>query len=143
MTGRSITGVQQVPDNETDRYGIVSPSASEGRLYKVDHFVEKPEQGTAPSNLAILGRYILTPDIFKYLDKHHIGAGGEIQLTDALQMLNEEQDVYAYDFSGTRYDVGEKFGFVKTTLAFALKDETIGADVAELIEELALKTPVK
>ena len=143
-TQRSIVGVQQVPQEETDRYGIVDPSSSEGRRYKVHHFVEKPKLGTAPSNLAIMGRYILTPEIFKHLDKHEIGAGGEIQLTDAIQMLNEEQEVYAYDFEGTRHDVGEKFGFIKTTLEFALKDEEIGKDVQALVKELAkVSTPVK
>ncbi|HLQ71885.1 MAG TPA: UTP--glucose-1-phosphate uridylyltransferase GalU [Bacillota bacterium] len=139
-TGRSVVGVQQVPMEETNRYGIVDPSTTEGRRYKVDHFVEKPKEGTAPSNLAIMGRYVLTPEIFKHLDKHEIGAGGEIQLTDAIQALNQEQDVYAYDFEGKRYDVGEKFGFVKTTLEFALENEEIGEEVQKLVNELALKT---
>src|SRR5699024_182920 len=138
-TERSIVGVQQVPDDETDRYGIVDPTSSEDRRYKVHHFVEKPKLGTAPSNLAIMGRYILTPEIFMHLDKKKIGAGGEIQLTDAIQMLNEEQDVFAYDFEGTRHDVGEKFGFIKTTLEFALKDEDIGEEVAALVKKLASK----
>ena len=89
-----------------------------------------------------MGRYILTPDIFKFLDKHQIGANDEIQLTDAIQMLNEEQDVFAYDFEGTRFDVGEKFGFVKTTLEFALEDKEIAGDVKALIEDLASKIRV-
>jgi len=135
----SIVGVQQVPSDETNRYGIIDPSTKEDRRYKVHHFVEKPELETAPSNLAIMGRYILTPEIFLYLDKHEKGAGGEIQLTDAIQKLNEQQDVYAYDFEGTRHDVGEKFGFVKTTLEFALKDKEIGEDVAALIKKIADK----
>lgn len=138
----SIVGVQQVSEEETDRYGIVDPISTEGRRYKVHHFVEKPKLGTAPSNLAIMGRYILTPDIFKFLDKHQIGANDEIQLTDAIQMLNEEQDVFAYDFEGTRFDVGEKFGFVKTTLEFALEDKEIAGDVKALIEDLASKIRV-
>jgi len=141
-TQRSVVGVQTVPDEETDRYGVVDPSTKEGRRYKVDHFVEKPEQGTAPSNLAIMGRYVLTPEIFTFLDKQEIGAGGEIQLTDAIQMLNEIQEVYAYDFEGERHDVGEKFGFVKTTLEFALKDKEIGEDVATLIEEIVTRQRV-
>ncbi|MCM3741811.1 UTP--glucose-1-phosphate uridylyltransferase GalU [Oceanobacillus luteolus] len=119
----SVVGVQSVPDEETSRYGIVDPSTKEGRLYQVNNFVEKPEPGTAPSNLAIMGRYIFTPEIFGFLDKQQIGAGGEIQLTDAIQMLNEVQSVYAYDFEGTRYDVGEKMGFVKTTIDFALQND--------------------
>lgn len=83
-----------------------------------------------------MGRYVLTPEIFKHLDKHEIGAGGEIQLTDAIQMLNEEQDVYAYDFEGKRYDVGEKLGFIQTTLEFALRDPDIGKDVKKILREL-------
>jgi len=135
-TGRSVIGVQTVADNETDRYGIVDPCKKDGRRYQVKEFVEKPEIGTAPSNLAIMGRYILTADIFKHLDKQEIGAGGEIQLTDAIQMLNEEQDVYAYDFEGKRYDVGEIMGFVKTTVEFALKDERINGELVKYLEEL-------
>lgn len=142
-TQRSVVGVQQVADEETDRYGIVDPSTKEDRRYKVDHFVEKPKLGTAPSNLAIMGRYVLTPEIFTFLDKQEIGAGGEIQLTDAIQMLNEIQEVYAYDFEGERHDVGEKFGFVKTTLEFALQNEEIGEDVLELIQHLAAQQGVK
>ncbi|SDB87761.1 UTP--glucose-1-phosphate uridylyltransferase GalU [Shouchella lonarensis] len=121
----SIIGVQQVPHEETNRYGIIDPKVQEGRLYGVNRFVEKPKVAEAPSNLAILGRYILTPEIFHFLDKQETGAGGEIQLTDAISALNETQDVYAYDFEGQRYDVGEKIGFVLTTLAFALEREDL------------------
>src|SRR5699024_10119918 len=94
----------------------------------------------APSNLAIMGRYVLTPEIFHHLDKQEIGAGGEIQLTDAIQMLNEEQHVYAYDFEGKRHDVGEKLGFVQTTIEFALKNEEIKDEfkqyLLEIVEQL-------
>lgn len=128
-TGCSIVGVQKVSDNETHRYGIVDPSTIEGRRFLVHRFVEKPEPGTAPSNLAIMGRYILTPEIFTFLDKQEIGAGGEIQLTDAIQKLNEVQKVYAYDFEGKRYDVGEKFGFIQTTIEFALENEELRNDL--------------
>lgn len=128
-TQSSVVGVQQVPDDQTDRYGIVDPSTNGDRRYKVDHFVEKPKQGTAPSNLAIMGRYVLTPEIFTYLGEHEIGAGGEIQLTDAIQKLNESQDVYAYDFEGTRYDVGEKLGFIETTIEFALENDELRDDL--------------
>lgn len=137
-TGCSIVGVQQVNVDETDRYGIVDPFEKDGRLYEVKQFVEKPKLGTAPSNLAIMGRYVFTPEIFKHLDKHKIGAGGEIQLTDAIQMLNEEQKVYAYDFEGKRYDVGETLGFVTTTIEFALKDERIKDDVLEYLKEIVI-----
>lgn len=135
-TGRSIVGVQTVSDEETERYGIVDPSSKEDRLYKVKEFVEKPKLGTAPSNLAIMGRYILTPEIFKYLGEHNIGAGGEIQLTDAIQQLNESQEVYAYDFAGKRYDVGEKLGFIQTTIEFALNNQDIGEDVEQMLRDI-------
>ena len=133
-TGCSVVGVQQVADNETDRYGIVDPLEKDGRMYEVKQFVEKPKLGTAPSNLAIMGRYVLTPEIFKHLDKQKIGAGGEIQLTDAIQMLNEEQKVYAYDFEGKRYDVGEKLGFIETTIEFALQHEELKEDLYKFLK---------
>ncbi|WAA09712.1 UTP--glucose-1-phosphate uridylyltransferase GalU [Fervidibacillus albus] len=135
-TFSSIIGVQRVPDNETHRYGIVDPITQDGRRYQVNNFVEKPEPGTAPSNLAIMGRYILTPEIFRFLDQQEIGAGGEIQLTDAIQKLNKIQRVFAYDFEGERYDVGEKIGFVKTTIEFALKDEELKPKVLEFLKGL-------
>ncbi|WP_079528177.1 UTP--glucose-1-phosphate uridylyltransferase GalU [Halobacillus hunanensis] len=135
-TESSIIGVQQVADDQTHRYGIIDPSSNENRRYQVKTFVEKPVQGTAPSNLAIMGRYILNPEIFSFLGQQKTGAGGEIQLTDAIQELNELQSVFAYDFEGSRYDVGEKFGFIKTTIEFALKNNEIGPDVEELLNSL-------
>ncbi|PTY76528.1 UTP--glucose-1-phosphate uridylyltransferase [Heyndrickxia sporothermodurans] len=136
-TYSSIIGVQEVPDYETHRYGIIDPSASSGRRYQVSKFVEKPKQGKAPSNLAIMGRYVLNPEIFMFLDKQETGAGGEIQLTDAIQKLNEIQRVFAYNFEGKRYDVGEKLGFVKTTIEFALQNNEIKDDLIEfLVEEV-------
>jgi UTP--glucose-1-phosphate uridylyltransferase len=139
QTGSSIIGVQKVPHNETHRYGVIDPSTIEGRRYQVSNFVEKPKQGTAPSNLAIMGRYVLTPEIFEFLEKQETGAGGEIQLTDAIQKLNEMQRVYAYDFEGNRFDVGEKLGFVKTTIEFALQHEELRSDVLKIMEELLKK----
>lgn len=136
QTSSSVIGVQRVPEDETHRYGIVDPLKQDGRRYQVKDFVEKPAAGTAPSNLAIMGRYILTPEIFNILDAHEIGAGGEIQLTDAIAKLNEIQRVFAYDFEGTRYDVGEKLGFIKTTIDYALRDESLKA---ALIEFMAAK----
>lgn len=129
-TASSVIGVMEVPESETHRYGIIDPSEQQGSRYKVRKFVEKPKQGTAPSNMAIIGRYVFTPEIFKYLDEMEVGAGGEIQLTDAIEKLNAEQSVYACAFEGNRFDVGEKLGFVETTLEFALqrpdlKDELI------------------
>lgn len=135
----SIVGVQVVSDHETYRYGIVDPSKKDGRLYQVHDFVEKPAPGTAPSNLAIMGRYVFTPEIFEYLGKHQIGAGGEIQLTDAIQMLNKEQDVFAYDFQGTRYDVGDKLGFLKTTVELALKNQEVREEFLEFLEQIVVK----
>lgn len=129
----SIIGVQEVPMLETHRYGIVDPDGQNGRLYQVRNFVEKPAKGTAPSNLAIMGRYILTPRIFELLDSQEVGAGGEIQLTDAIQKLNLEQPVFAYNFEGRRYDVGEKLGFIMTTLEFALANDELKEP---LLEEL-------
>jgi UTP--glucose-1-phosphate uridylyltransferase len=136
-TGSSVIGVQSVPFEETHRYGIIDPFLQEGRRYQVNHFVEKPKIGSAPSNLAIMGRYVLTPDIFKFLENQQTGAGGEIQLTDSIQELNHSQRVFAYDFEGQRYDVGEKAGFVKTTLDFALQSEEIGEEILEYIKKVA------
>jgi UTP--glucose-1-phosphate uridylyltransferase len=135
-TFSSVIGVQTVADSDTHRYGIIDPSSQDGRRYQVSNFVEKPKPGTAPSNLAIMGRYILTPEIFMFLDRQEKGAGGEIQLTDAIQRLNEIQRVFAYDFEGTRYDVGEKFGFVKTTIEFALQHNDIHVEMVDYLKYL-------
>lgn len=135
-TKSSVIGVQQVPSEHTSRYGIIDPLVADGRLFRVNNFVEKPRAGTEPSNLAIMGRYILTPEIFSFLEKQEIGAGGEIQLTDAIQKLNQVQDVYAYDFEGKRYDVGEMMGFIRTTVEFALENEIYGNQVEEMMKEL-------
>ncbi len=137
-TGKSVIGVQEVNENDTHRYGIIDPLGKNGRQYEVNQFVEKPKQGTAPSNLAIMGRYVLTPDIFEYLANQGKGAGGEIQLTDAIERMNKESQVYAYDFEGERYDVGEKLGFVKTTIEFALKDQEMKEALTKFIKQLKL-----
>ncbi|GIO19637.1 UTP--glucose-1-phosphate uridylyltransferase [Oceanobacillus oncorhynchi subsp. incaldanensis] len=142
-TQSSIVGVQQVPEEDTSRYGIVDPKNAEGRRYMVNNFVEKPAVGTAPSNLAIMGRYVFNPEIFHFLDKQQIGAGGEIQLTDAIQMLNEIQPVYAYDFEGRRYDVGEKLGFVQTTIELALENEEIKDELYQFLVETVNNAKVK
>jgi UTP--glucose-1-phosphate uridylyltransferase len=135
----SIIGVQTVPENETHRYGIIDPLLNSGRRYQVNQFVEKPRPGTAPSNLAIMGRYILNPEIFMFLEKQGTGAGGEIQLTDAIQSLNEIQSVFAYDFEGTRYDVGEKIGFIMTQVEFALQREDLRENVLKYLENVIEK----
>ncbi|QJD87432.1 UTP--glucose-1-phosphate uridylyltransferase GalU [Cohnella herbarum] len=137
-TGRSVIGVQTVCVDQTHRYGIVDPGERIDNLYHVNRFVEKPPKGKAPSNLAIMGRYVLTPDIFEYLGRHERGAGGEIQLTDAIQKLNEDQGVFAFDFQGTRYDVGEQLGFIMTTIDFALRNNDLKhqlmAELGEIME---------
>jgi UTP--glucose-1-phosphate uridylyltransferase len=140
QTLSSVIGVQKVPDNETHRYGIIDPLEQHGRRYQVRQFVEKPAPGTAPSNLAIMGRYILTPEIFLFLEKQEAGAGGEIQLTDAIQKLNEIQRVFAYEFEGKRYDVGEKIGFIKTTIEFALQNEELRDDLLAFMEKIVAET---
>ena len=137
-TGHSVIGVQEVPEADTHRYGIIDPLTKNGRQYEVKKFVEKPAQGTAPSNLAILGRYVLTPEIFDYLKTQKEGAGNEIQLTDAIERMNNDNQVYAYDFEGERYDVGEKLGFVKTTIEYALKDDSMREELTRFIKELGL-----
>ncbi|MEK5058195.1 MULTISPECIES: UTP--glucose-1-phosphate uridylyltransferase GalU [unclassified Paenibacillus] len=142
MVGRSIVGVQTVAEEHTDRYGIVDPLSSEGRLCAVNRFVEKPKLGEAPSNLAIMGRYILTPEIFELLDDQEAGTHGEIQLTDAIQRLNEAEGVYAYDFEGTRYDVGEKLGFILTTIDFALKNEELRIPILNALGDILEKESV-
>lgn len=135
-TSSSVIGVQSVAENQTHRYGIIDPASSKGRLYEVNEFVEKPEAGTSPSNLAIMGRYIFTPEIFMFLEQHKIGTGGEIQLTDAIQQLNKIQRVFAYDFEGKRYDVGEKLGFIQTTLEFALERTDLKEELLSIIKNL-------
>ncbi len=132
----SVIGVQEVPMEETHRYGIIDPLSSNGRLYEVRDFVEKPTQGTAPSNLAIIGRYVLTPEIFDFLGLQEKGKGGEIQLTDAIQKLNEVKEVYAYAFEGDRYDIGEKMGYLTTTIQFALQQEDIKEEMVVYLKEL-------
>lgn len=135
QTQNSIIGVQQVAEDQTNRYGIINPISVDNKLIAVNKFVEKPALGTAPSNYAIMGRYVLTPEIFQFLEKHELGAGGEIQLTDAIQRLNEKQAVYAYEFEGRRFDVGEKFGFIETTIEFALQRPELKDQLLELFEK--------
>ncbi|WP_413307783.1 UTP--glucose-1-phosphate uridylyltransferase GalU [Bacillus sp. 1P10SD] len=139
----SILGVQTVPDNEVSRYGIVDGRCIGDRFYSVDSLVEKPKQADAPSNLAILGRYILSPKIFDILSKQEPGAGGEIQLTDAIAALNHYEAVYAYDFEGTRYDVGEKMGFIQTTIEFALKHKELRNQLLDYLSATLDKELIK
>lgn len=121
----TILGVQTVPESETNKYGIVDGIHIEDRVYKVKDLVEKPSVDEAPSNVAILGRYIITPQIFDILENTEPGKGGEIQLTDALKTLISQEAMYAYNFQGRRYDVGDKLGFLQATIEFALKKEEL------------------
>ena len=118
----TILGVQQVANEDVDKYGIVEGKYIENGIYKVKDLIEKPDIETAPSNIAILGRYIITPEIFDILENTKPGKNGEIQLTDGLKALCKNQAMYAYVFEGKRYDVGDKLGFLEATVDFALKN---------------------
>jgi UTP--glucose-1-phosphate uridylyltransferase len=122
----SVLGVETVPVEETDKYGIVSTTDKEGRVSRIRQIVEKPRPQNAPSNLAVVGRYLLTGRIFDKLERTGRGAGGEIQLTDAIADLLTEEAVYAYEFEGKRYDCGNKLGYLQATVEFALKHESLG-----------------
>jgi len=117
----SILGVEEVPHDETDKYGIVDPEESDGRITKLRSIVEKPRPEDARSNLAVVGRYVLSPAIFRHLEQIPRGAGGEIQLTDAIQRLLQEEPVLAYRFEGKRYDCGSKLGYLQATVEYALQ----------------------
>jgi UTP--glucose-1-phosphate uridylyltransferase len=132
----SIIGVQRVSEDEVSRYGIVDGKVIHDRLYNVNSLVEKPKKEDAPSNIAIMGRYILSPKIFEILKDQKPGANDEIQLTDAIAELNRDEAVYAYDFEGVRYDIGEKLGFIKTTLEFALQRQELRQYLLEYLGEL-------
>ena len=132
----SVLGVQTVAAKDVNKYGIVNGIHIEDRVYKVKGLVEKPAVEEAPSNVAILGRYIITPQIFKILEETKPGKGGEIQLTDALLNLISEEAMYAYDFEGTRYDVGDKLGFLKATVEYALRREDLRDGFIEYLNTL-------
>ena len=136
----SIIGVQEVPEAEVSRYGIVAsqPRDAQG-AYPVNHLVEKPPVAEAPSRLAIMGRYVISPTIFDFLEKTAPDSGGEIQLTDALNELAQVERVCAYPFKGTRYDAGDLLGYLKTTVAFALERDDIQADFRAYLEDLIQK----
>ncbi|MGI6629406.1 MAG: UTP--glucose-1-phosphate uridylyltransferase GalU [Bacillota bacterium] len=122
----SVVGVQPVPEADVHKYGIIKAEQVTERVFDVGDLVEKPKLADAPSNLAILGRYIIHPDIFDLLAKQEAGAGGEIQLTDGLKRLRENRKLYAYVFEGKRYDVGDRMGYLEATVDFALEREDIG-----------------
>ncbi len=132
----SVLGVQTVPDTDVDKYGIVDGLKIEGRVAKVKGLVEKPAVDEAPSNMAILGRYIITPSIFEILERTKPGKGGEIQLTDALLELMNEEAIYAYDFEGRRYDVGDKLGFLEATVEYALRKPELRESFIEYLKSI-------
>ncbi|WP_042348377.1 UTP--glucose-1-phosphate uridylyltransferase GalU [Bacillus massiliigorillae] len=129
----SILGVQQVSMDEVSRYGIIHAKSIGNRSHLITNLVEKPKQSEAPSNLAIMGRYILNPQIFEILANQQPGAGGEVQLTDAISKLIEYEAIYAYEFEGVRYDVGEKMGFIQTTIEMALEQVDLRDKVLHFI----------
>lgn len=132
----SVLGVEEVPQEETDKYGIVSSDPVDKLLSDVSSIIEKPKPAQAPSNLAVVGRYILTPRIFELLEQTEKGSGGEIQLTDAIAKLLKEEKVMAYRFRGTRYDCGSKLGYLQATVEYALKHPDLGADFRKYLDSL-------
>lgn len=128
--GESIVAIQRVPKSESHQYGIVEGEDVKARLHKVERMIEKPPPGTTDSDMAIIGRYLLQPDIFYLLGNTTPGHGGEIQLTDALQALSRRRGMYAYEFEGTRYDAGDKLGYLKAIVAYALRHPDLKDDFA-------------
>lgn len=135
----TVLGVQHVPEEDIPKYGIVSCKQVDDKVYKVKDLVEKPEKDKAPSNIAILGRYIITPQIFDHIESTVPGKGGEIQLTDALKSLMAVEAMYAYDFEGKRYDVGNRMGFIEATVEMALKRDDLREGVLKFIKNILEK----
>ena len=131
--GGNIVAALEVPEDQTHQYGVIDPGATDGRLTEIRGLVEKPAKGTAPSNLMLPGRYILQPDVMRALDAQEAGAGGEIQLTDAIAKLIGRQPLHAYRFHGERYDCGSAAGFVIANLAMALQRADVGQEVREFM----------
>ena len=136
-TGASVLGCQTVPQEKVSSYGIVASEATEdARIFKVNDMVEKPAVKEAPSRLAVLGRYVITPEIFAILEQTAPGRGDEIQLTDALKVLAKEQAMYAYDFVGRRYDVGDKQGYLEATVEYALRRPELREKFLRYLQEI-------
>jgi UTP--glucose-1-phosphate uridylyltransferase len=136
QVGGNVIGALEVADEETSKYGIISPGKVDGQLTEVTALVEKPAKGSSPSNLMIPGRYILQPEVMRILDRKEKGAGGEIQLTDAMAQLIGDQPFHGFTFDGDRYDCGDKAGFIKANLALALARDDIGPAVRSFAETL-------
>jgi len=139
--GRSVIAVQDVERQETRRYGIVKIEPRSKSPHRISGMVEKPEPAAAPSTLGVVGRYILTPRVFHHLQHVRPGAGGEIQLTDAIAALVAEEDIFAYEFEGTRYDCGSKLGYLQANLQFALKHPEVGAGFKRYLRDLGHRIP--
>ncbi len=136
QTGGNLICAEEVPDDQTHRYGIITPGAREGALTEVKGLVEKPAPGTSPSNLSVIGRYILQPEVMRVLEGQEKGAGGEIQLTDAMARMIGDQPFHGLTFDGKRYDCGDKAGFIQANIALALTRDDIGPAVREFIDGL-------
>jgi len=137
-THSSILGVEEVEQDETDKYGIVKTASTDGGMAKIQEIVEKPKPDVAPSTQAVVGRYILTSTIFKYLKVTKRGAGNEIQLTDAIAALMNEEDVYAYPFTGKRYDCGSKLGYLQATVEYGLKHDELKSEFEMYLKSLVV-----
>ncbi len=136
--GGNMLAVVDVPREQTNRYGILDPESDDGKLVKVKGMVEKPEPKHAPSNISVIGRYILQPEIFGFLEEKRTGAGGEIQLTDSMARLLDQQDFHGLRFDGTRYDCGNKVGFIEANVAFALSHPIMGGDVRAALRKIVI-----
>ena len=141
--GASVVALMEVPRENISAYGVVDAepvdhNGSKNRLYRIRNMVEKPKAEDAPSNLAIIGRYVLTPEVFTSIEAVGPGKGGEIQLTDGLKHLLRSRPVYGYKFEGNRFDAGDKLGFLKATVEFALKHEDLAAEFREYLQSLKL-----
>ncbi|MCS3904392.1 UTP--glucose-1-phosphate uridylyltransferase [Methylohalomonas lacus] len=130
----SVVAVERVPKDQTDRYGIVETGELQERVAPLTSIVEKPKPAAAPSNLAVVGRYILTPRIFELLQNTRTGAGNEIQLTDAISALLAEESIYSYEFDGTRYDCGNKLGYLQATLNYGIRHAEVGEAFREYLD---------
>ena len=140
QTGATILGCQQVPKEKVSSYGIVAGEQTiNEQLMKVNDMIEKPSIEEAPSRMAVLGRYIITPDVFEVLQNTKPGKGGEVQLTDALKVMAKRENVYAYNFTGKRYDVGDKLGFLKATVEFALRRDDLAGSFADYLKDIVKK----
>jgi UTP--glucose-1-phosphate uridylyltransferase len=140
--GASVVALMEVPPDQLSAYGVVDAelvAGSDGNLFRIRNLVEKPKKEDAPSNLAIIGRYVLTPDIFQCVESIEPGAGGEIQLTDGLKYMLRERPIFGLKFEGKRYDAGDKLGFLKATVEFALQRKDLGPPFREYLKSLCIQ----